>query len=154
MSGIYMCICIYVCEWVSDSHSVISDSLWPMDSNSQAPLSMECSRQEYWSGLPCPSPGNLSNTGVKHGSPTLQADSLPSETPGKPIYVCMLNHVWLFATPWAVVRQALRSWNFPGKNTAVVCHALLQGMFPTQGPNLHLFHFLHRQAGSRTTSAT
>ena len=45
----------------------------------QAPLSMEFSRQEYWSGLPVPSPGDLSNPGIKPGSPTLQADSLPSE---------------------------------------------------------------------------
>ena len=50
----------------------------------QAPLSMEFSRQEYWSGLPFPSPGDLPNSGIKPGSPTLQADSLPSETPGKP----------------------------------------------------------------------
>ena len=50
----------------------------------QAPLSMEFSRQEYWSGLPFPSPGDLSNPGIKLGSPTLQADALPSEPPGKP----------------------------------------------------------------------
>ena len=48
----------------------------------QAPLSMEFSRQEYWSGLPFPSPGDLSHLGIEPGSPTLQADSLPSETPG------------------------------------------------------------------------
>ena len=42
------------------------------------------SRQEYWSGLPCPSPGDLPNPGIKLTSPTLQADSLPSEPPGKP----------------------------------------------------------------------
>ena len=40
------------------------------------------SRQEYWSGLPCP-PGDLSNPGIEHRSPTLQVDSLPSEPPGK-----------------------------------------------------------------------
>ena len=50
----------------------------------QAPLSMEFSRQEYWSGLPFPSPGDLPNPGIEHGSPALQADSLPSEPPGKP----------------------------------------------------------------------
>ena len=50
----------------------------------QAPLSMEFSRQEYWSGLPCPSPGDLPNPGIKSGSPALQVDSLPSEPPGKP----------------------------------------------------------------------
>ena len=50
----------------------------------QAPLSMGFSRQEYWSGLPCPPPGDLFNAGVKPRSPTLQADSLPAELPGKP----------------------------------------------------------------------
>ena len=43
---------------------------------------MEFSRQEYWSGLPFPSPGDLPNPGIKPGSPALQADALPSE-PGK-----------------------------------------------------------------------
>ena len=50
----------------------------------QAPLSMEFSRQEYWSGLPFPSPGDLPDPGVEPRSLTLQADSLPSEPPGKP----------------------------------------------------------------------
>ena len=50
----------------------------------QAPPSMEFSRQEYWSGLPFPSPGDLPAPGIKPGSPTLQADALPSEPPGKP----------------------------------------------------------------------
>ena len=49
----------------------------------QASLSMGFSRQEYWSGLPFPSPGNLPDPGVEPGSPTLQADSLPSEPPGE-----------------------------------------------------------------------
>ena len=44
----------------------------------QAPLSMEFSRKEYWSGLPFPSPGNLPNPGIEAGSP-----ALPSEPPGK-----------------------------------------------------------------------
>ena len=51
----------------------------------QAPLSMTFSRQEYWSGLPFPSPGDLPDSGIKPGCPALQADSLPSETQGKPI---------------------------------------------------------------------
>ena len=49
----------------------------------QALPSMEFSRQEYWSGWPFPSPGNLPNPGIKPMSPTLQADALPSEPPGK-----------------------------------------------------------------------
>ena len=50
----------------------------------QAPLSMELSRQEYCSGLPFPSPGDLPKPGIKFRSPTLQEDSLPSEPLGKP----------------------------------------------------------------------
>ena len=48
---------------------------------------MDCrgfSRQEYWSGLPCPPPGNLPDPGIGPRSPTLQADSLPSKPSGKP----------------------------------------------------------------------
>ena len=51
----------------------------------KAPLSMEFSRQEYWSGLPFPSPGYLPYPGIKPRSPTLRADALPSEPSGKPI---------------------------------------------------------------------
>ena len=45
---------------------------------------MEFSRQEFWGGLPFPSPGDLPDPGIEPGSPTLRADSLPSEPPGKP----------------------------------------------------------------------
>ena len=50
----------------------------------QVPLSMEFSRQEYWSGLPFPSLGDLPNPGIKPRSRALLADALPSEPPGKP----------------------------------------------------------------------
>ena len=49
----------------------------------QAPLSMGLPRQEYWSGLPFPSPGDLPNPGFEPGSPACQADSLPTELRGK-----------------------------------------------------------------------
>ena len=49
-----------------------------------APLCMGFSRQEYWSGLPFPSPGDLPDPEMEPGSSALQADSLPSEPPGKP----------------------------------------------------------------------
>ena len=60
------------------SHSVISNSLQPCQSS----LSMGFSRQEHWSGLPFSSPGDLPDPGIEP-SPALQADSLPSEPPGK-----------------------------------------------------------------------
>ena len=50
----------------------------------QAPPSMGFSRQKCWSGLPFPSPGDLLDPGIEPRSPTLQADTLPSEPPGKP----------------------------------------------------------------------
>ena len=52
----------------------------------QAPLSMGFSRLEYWSGLSFPSPGDLPNLGIKPRCPALQADSLPTELPGKPSF--------------------------------------------------------------------
>ena len=51
----------------------------------QAPPSMGFSRQEYWSGLPFPSPGDLPDPGIEPVSPALQADALPSEPPRKSI---------------------------------------------------------------------
>ena len=63
----------------------------------QAPLSVGVSRQEHWSGLPFPYPEDLPNPGIEPRSPALQADSLPSEPPGKP-------HVWYstneYLEPW------------------------------------------------------
>ena len=57
----------------------------------QAPLSMEFSRQEYWSGLPCPPPADLPNPGIKPEFPALQTDSLPLNPCGsmRGLYMCM-----------------------------------------------------------------
>ena len=84
-------------------------SLWTVAR--QAPLSM-LSRQEYWSGLPCPPPRDLPNPGIETVSPetpALQADSLPLSYWGSPMCVwkwtwkCMpLSRVQLFATPWTL----------------------------------------------------
>ena len=69
----------------------MSDSVTPWTlCDCQFPLSMEFFRQEYWSGLPFPSPGDLPNLGIEPGSPTLQAESLLSEPPGKP-YIFTLS---------------------------------------------------------------
>ena len=48
------------------------------------------------------------------------------------------SHVWLSATPWTVAHQVLWPQDSPGKNTGVGCHALLQGIFPTQESNTYL----------------
>ena len=58
----------------------MSDSLQPFCD----PPGSSVLRQEYWSGLPFPFPGDLPDLGIEPGSPALQADSLPSEPPGKP----------------------------------------------------------------------
>ena len=59
----------------------------PWTVGNQASPSMGFSRQEYWSGLPFPSPVDLLNPGVKPASPALHEDSLPSELPGKPLLI-------------------------------------------------------------------
>ena len=65
------------------------------------------------------------------------------------VVVESLSHVWLSATPWTVASQAVCPWDFPGKNTGVGCHSLLQGIFLDQGSNPHLLHW---QAGSLSLS--
>ena len=71
-------------ESASVSPSVVSDSATPWTVAHQAPLPMEFSRQEYWSGLPFLSPGDLPDPGMEPRSPALQAGSLAPESPGKP----------------------------------------------------------------------
>ena len=61
----------------------------------QAPPSMGFPRQEYWSGLSLPSPGDPPKPGIKPGSPALQAGSLPSEPPGKLLYLLVIGKTTL-----------------------------------------------------------
>ena len=72
-----------------------------MDCSPPGPLSMGFSRQEYCSGLPYPSPGDLPDPEIEPRSPALQANSLPSEPPGKPDII----------GPFKVVH-----WEFPGSS--------------------------------------
>ena len=80
---------MYESESESDSRSVVSVCNACSVAH-QIPLSMEFSRQEYLSGWPFSSPGNLPNPGIESGSPALQADPLPSELPGKPYPMCSI----------------------------------------------------------------
>ena len=87
MSGFFTALC--VCE--SISRSVVSDSVIPWTVARQAPLSMEFSMQECWSGQPFPSPGDLPDPGIEPRSPALQADSLSSEPVGFLLTINNLN---------------------------------------------------------------
>ena len=89
------CVWLFVTPWTVDYQTL---------------LSMGLSRQEYWSGLPLPSPGDLCNPGMEPRSPSLQTDSLPAEPQGK------------------------------SKNTRVGNLSLLQQIFLTQEPNRGLLH--------------
>ena len=102
---------------LTDTHccSVLVSRLCPvlcdlMDQFARVPCSWGYFRQEYWSWLPCPPPGDLPYPGIKPRSPALQADSLPSKPPGKP------------------------------KNIRVSSLSLLQGNFPTQELIWSLLH--------------
>ena len=75
-----VCVCVCVCVCVYELLNRFA-TLWTV--SPQAPLSMEFSQQEYWSGLPCPPPGDLPDPGIKPRFPALQADSLLPEPPGK-----------------------------------------------------------------------
>ena len=95
---VYICVCVYICTCLSvDTYmymyiyikspyrggGLVAKScptlVTPWAVAHQAPLSTGFSRQEYWSGLPFPSPGDLPDPGIKTGSPALQADSLLTE---------------------------------------------------------------------------
>ena len=70
--------------WKWESFSCVQLFATPWAIGCQAPRSMEFSKQEYWSGELSPFPGDLPNPGAEPRSPVLQADSLPSDPPGKP----------------------------------------------------------------------
>ena len=107
------------------SCSVVSDCLRPPWTVApQAPLSMEFSRQQYWSGLPFSSPQDLPDPGIELGSLALQADSLPSEPPGKPEFlyskVKFLRAIQLQAWRGEIYQSKLgllgrENWNKPSK---------------------------------------
>ena len=97
------CVCA---KWLQSCPTLC----YPRTVACQAPLSIEFSRQEYWSGLPFLSPEDLTNPEIRPRSPALQVDSLPSEPPGKP------------------------------EDTGVGSLCLLQGIFQTQESNWCLLH--------------
>ena len=81
-------ICLHESRKKVKSFSPVRLFVTPWTVAYQAPPSMEFSKQEYWSGLPFPFPGDLPNAWIKPGPPALQTDALPSEPPGKPYCIC------------------------------------------------------------------
>ena len=137
----------------------------------QALLSMGFSRQEYWSGLPFPSPGDLPDPVIEPRSPALQADSLPTELQWKPtllftyllfvfFHLCVssLNVVLItaialrcaqllqlfrfFVTPWTIAHQAPLSMGFSRQEYLSGLPCPLQGIFPALGLYPHDLHLL------------
>ena len=129
----------------------MSDSLWPFGLLPTRLLpSMEFSRQEYWRGLPCPPPGVLPDPGFKPPSlmsPALAGRFFPTsatwEAPKCSMCCAVLSHSVVSDPLWPQGLKPTRllcPWNSPGKNAGIGCHALLQGIFPTEGSNPGLQH--------------
>ena len=134
------CVCVCGCSLTQSCLTLCS----PCTAACHAPLFMGFSRQEYWSGLPFPTPGDLADPGMEpmslassalaggfftSTSTTWEALLLSSK-------VCMLSrfsHVQLCGTLWTVTARRLCLWDSPGKNVRVGCHALCQGILLTQG---------------------
>ena len=163
-----VCLCFYitftqcVCSWVQ-IFSMYKDAVTldhacmcvqllscvqlfvtPWIAACQAPLSMEFSSQEYCSGLPFPSPGDLPDPGIKSSplaSPALAGGLFTTSITWETLWKCWsLNCVWLFVTPWTVTHQTPLSMEFSRQEYGVGCHSLLQGIFQTQGSNPGLLH--------------
>ena len=113
-------------KWVSSSHQV-AISIGVSASTSVLPMNTQDWSSLGWTGWI-----------------SLQSNG---ETLAYPIYLrcvlCSVSHVWLFVTPWTIAHQAPLSMGFSSKNPGVHNHFLLQGIFPTQGLNLHLPCLLH-----------
>ena len=96
----------------------------------QNPLSMGFLRQEYWSGLPFPSPGNLTDSRIEPRSLPLKADSLPSESPAKPIKV-----KWALRLENSSNRFSFSmKWNTREFSLLSLCLCVLFSVFPIPHP--------------------
>ena len=97
----------------AQSLSYVQLSVIPWAEAHQVPLSIGFPRQEYWSGLPFPPPGDLPKPRIKPRS--LQADAEPRGKPASAIVLSNFSHIRLFVTPWTVVCQAPLSLEFSRK---------------------------------------
>ena len=89
---IYICVCVCVCALSHFSHVLLFEI--PQTVAHQAPLSIGLSRQKYWNGLSCPTPGHVSDPGIKPTSPELQANFLPLSHWGSP-YIHIHMYVYI-----------------------------------------------------------
>ena len=131
----------------------------PQTAAHQAPSSLGFSRQEYWSGLPFPSPVHEKRR-VKVKSRMDTCIWMAESVRCSPETIRTLLIIYVRSCVVAsVVSDSVRPhglqparllcpWDSPGKNAGVGCHVLLQGIFPTQGQNLCLLSLLHWQVGS------
>ena len=111
----------------------------------QAPLSMRFSRQEYWSGLPFPSPGDLHDPGIELACPTLPADSLQSEPQGKPINILEKgNRFKEFNESWKITkitRGEIIKWSVPAKPDGLpIATIILNGIYKKSSPKKCIYH--------------
>ena len=139
-----MCVCVCVCVLSRFNRVRLFVTLWT--GAYQVPLSMGFSRQKYWSGLPCPHPGDLPDPGIKPlVSPVLASGFFTASA------------TWEAPVTWDfnwVIRESQREshsvvssflwlyspWNSPGQDTGVGRLSLLQGILPIQGLNPGLLH--------------
>ena len=95
-----VCLCVLSCVWLFVA---------PWTVACQAPLSMEFSRQECWSGLPFPIPGYLPDPGIEPASSALQVDSLPLASPEKLMCVNIYIHIYIYIHTWTESAGRLQS---------------------------------------------
>ena len=99
MHTAYVCVCVCVCTLSYFSCVQLFVTLWTIAC--QALLFMECSRQEYWSGLPLPSTGDLPNPGIKPMSlvsPALAGRLFTTAPPGKQVYIYIPAYIYICPT--------------------------------------------------------
>ena len=128
-----LCLCVLSRVWL-----FVDPPCPPWTIAHQASLSMGFSRQEFWSGLPFSSPGDLPNPRIEPASPALQVDSFLLSHVRLPARELICKWKWKSLTPaWLFENPR----NSPGWNTGVGSHSLLQGIFPTQTLNPGLQHY-------------
>ena len=124
-------VVVCVSQWVE------SDSLWPR----QAPLSMGFSRQEYWSGLPCPPPGDPPDPGMNPGLLHCRQTLYPLSLQGGPsgcgpwtplLQLQALEHMLSSCGTWVYVSRSM--WDLPRPEIKLLSPALAGGFFATGSP--------------------